>query len=108
MGSLRYNGTTITFEDRLLTHLHLVITRRLRRGEFFAMSWVDSVDVGDGRSSIWLHPEGDLYFKFAGSRVPAISQEWLQRMNESAESSRGLIVVNEDGTLARANQASDS
>ncbi len=102
MGMLTYNGVQIEFDDRLLEHLHIVITQRLQRGERFAMSWKDAESIGDGRSSLWLHPEGDLYFKFNGSRVPAISPEWIKVLTDSATSSRGLIVLNEDGTLARA------
>lgn len=102
MGWLTYNRLQIEFDDRLLEHLHIVITQRLQRGERLAMSWRDAEAVGDGRSSIWLHPEGDLYFKFTGSRVPSINPEWIKVLTESATSSRGLIVLNEDGSLARA------
>lgn len=38
MGSIAYAGAVIEFEDRLLTHLHVVITQKFRRGESFPMS----------------------------------------------------------------------
>ena len=101
MGTISYDGWTVDFEDRLLAHLHVVIIRLLRNQESFAMSWLEALEVGDGRSSIWLHPEGDLHFRFSGSRVPQIDAEWIQRMTESARSSQGLIVTAEDGRLAR-------
>jgi hypothetical protein len=104
MGSLLYDGTRIGFDDRVLEHLQIVIVQRLRRGERFAMSWLESSDSGAGRGSIWLHPEIDLYFRFSGSRMPAISPAWLQLLTDSATSPRGLVVVQEDGTLARANE----
>ena len=65
------------------------------------MSWLDAFEAGDGRSSIWLHPDGHYYFRFAGSRTPQINSEWLRTLVESAESSRGLVVRTEDGELAR-------
>jgi hypothetical protein len=99
---MTYNGVTVEFDDRTLAHLHIVIMQQFRRQESFAMSWLDSLASGDGRSSIWLHPEGDLYFKFAGSRPPAIDKDWLGVLTESARSSQGLVVTNEEGQLVRA------
>ena len=70
MGSLQYDGVTIEFEDRLLAHLQIVIGQKIRRGESFFMAWRDSDDVGDGHSSIWIHPSQNLYFKFSGIGRP--------------------------------------
>lgn len=100
MGSLTYDGTVIQFEDRLLTHLQIVIVQKLTRGESFLMSWKDGVGVGDGRGSIWLAPSIPIYFKFVGGRVPSINQQWLIDLGKTAESSTGLIVTDEDGQLA--------
>ncbi|MGN6445595.1 DUF7882 family protein [Amnibacterium sp.] len=98
---MTYGAWTIEFDDRLLAHLQLVIVQRLRNQERFAMSWIDGSESGGGRSSIWLHPEGDLYFRFAGSRTPDIDPDWIRQLTDSAQSSRGLIVTHEDGRLAR-------
>jgi hypothetical protein len=98
---MTYGGWTVEFEDRLLAHLQFVIIQRFRFQERFAMSWIDGVESGSGRSSIWLHPEGHLFFRFAGSRMPELNPEWIRQLTESAQSSRGLIVTTEDGRLAR-------
>ena len=98
---MTYGQWTVEFDDRLLAHLQLVIVQRLRMQERFVLSWIDGVEAGSGRSAIWLHPEGDLYFRFAGSRTPEINEEWVHRLTESARSSRGLIVTMEDGRMAR-------
>lgn len=100
MGSIRYDGLTTHFDDRLLTHLQIVIVQKLMREEAFLMSWKDSMSAGDGRTAIWVSPETCLTFKFLGSRVPDINKEWLQRLGESASSTTGLIVTKEDGSLA--------
>ncbi|UOQ60236.1 ATP-dependent DNA ligase [Leucobacter rhizosphaerae] len=102
MGSIRYDGMVTHFEDRLLTHLQIVIVQKLSRGESFLMSWKDSSTMGDGRSAIWLNPQTPLSFKFAGSRVPEINRDWLLTLGKSVESSTGLIVTKEDGSLAEA------
>lgn len=101
MGSLTYGRWTVEFDDRLLAHLQLVIVQRLRNQERFVMSWIDGVETGSGRSAIWLHPEGDLSFHFAGTRLPEINEEWARQLTESARSSRGLVVTTEDGRIAR-------
>ena len=98
---MTYDGWTVEFDDRVLAHLHLVIVQRLRNRESFAVSWIDAPEVGNGRSSIWLSPDCRLYFKFAGSRPPEIDPAWIFRLTESAQSSRGLIVTGEDGSLTR-------
>lgn len=97
MGSLIYDSTVIEFDDRLLLHLQIVIVNKLRRRESFAMSWRDAAEVGDGRSTIWLDPSIPLYFKFSGSRMPAVDRDWVELLAESAASSTGLVVVDEDG-----------
>ncbi|NQX37168.1 ATP-dependent DNA ligase [Herbiconiux sp. VKM Ac-2851] len=100
MGSFIYDGTTVQFEDRLLTHLQIVIIQKFQRQESFLMSWKDSPNIGDGRAAIWLTPNIPIYFKFLGSRLPEINREWLAKLAESSDSSSGLIVVGEDGKLA--------
>ncbi|WP_199241060.1 DUF7882 family protein [Naasia lichenicola] len=99
MGSLRYDGVVVHVDDRTLSHLQIVIVNKLRRNQSFLMSWKDSPEVGDGRSSIWLHPQMLLHFKFEGSKAPTINEEWLKTLAESADSSRGLIVTSELGGL---------
>jgi len=98
---MTYDGWTVEFEDRLLAHIHLVVMQQFRNNRSFAMSWLNAVAAGDGRSSIWLHPAGLYFFRFAGSRSPAIDADWVKLLTTSALSSQGLIVANPDGSLAR-------
>jgi hypothetical protein len=101
MGTFRYDGDRIEFEDRLLSHLHIVIVQKLRSGDSFAMSWMNSLSIGDGRCSVWLDRTIPLRFDFAGSRPPKINREWLRALQASADSSTGLIVTGEEGQLVR-------
>lgn len=97
MGKLFYgsNAIEIEFDDRVLSHLKVVITTKLRRGESFVFSWRDDPAIGDGRSSIWLHPSIPLYFKFYGGRIPELNREWIEGLSASANSAGGLQLVAE-------------
>jgi len=92
MGTLIYDGQTaeIPMDDRALAHLQVVIISKLRRQESFAFSWKDAPSAGDGRSTVWLHPQVSLRFKFAGGRPPAINQQWLAVLSDSANTASGL------------------
>jgi hypothetical protein len=101
VGTLRYDGREIEFGDRLLTHLQVVIIQKFRKGEAFAMSWSRSLALGSGRCSVWMVPSLPVVFSFTSARVPAIDREWLHALSESAGGPHGLVVVNEDGSLAQ-------
>lgn len=102
MGTMTHGNVSVDFEDRLLAHLQIVVVQRFRRNEPLVMSWLDAQSVGDGRSSLWMTPTLPVYFKFSGSRVPSIDSAWLDLLMQSAESSRGLVVMGPGGELARA------
>ena len=98
MGHLVYDSSTrVTFEDRVLAHLEIVIVSKLRRRECFAMSWRESSENGSGRSTLWLDPSIPLRFRFDGSRPPTVNREWVERLATSAAGSSGLVVTDEDG-----------
>ena len=105
MGTLTYSGWVVEFDDRVLTHLQVVIVQKFRRGEAFPVSWIDDVSIGNGRSAMWLTPSVPIFFKFDGSRVPTIDQAWIDVLARSAASPRGLIVTDADGGLIRAGGA---
>jgi len=98
MGTLLYGnvGSGISFPDRALFHLQIVITAKLRRSESFIFSWADGADAGSGRSSIWLSPSILLHYRYLGSRIPAINRDWVQTLMVSANSSGGLVFTAEN------------
>jgi hypothetical protein len=97
MGRLFYgvSGLAIEFDDRTLSHLHLVINAKLRRGEAFFFSWRDDPSTGNGRSSIWLDSSIPLYFKFNHGNRHAINRDWLEELTLSANQSQGLQLTPE-------------
>jgi hypothetical protein len=97
MGTLKYDGVAVQFEDRLLAHLQVIIVQKLRRQESFLMSWFDTEDLVGGRSSIWLHPAALLFFTFDSRTKPPIDRPWLDKLMVSANSPMGLFVADEHG-----------
>jgi hypothetical protein len=96
MGKLTYSGSlVIDFDDRTLEHLQIVITSKLRRGESFSFAWKDDDAIGDGRTTIWIHPSVSLVYKFLGGRPPSINRAWLDSLAASANSPTGLRVTPE-------------
>ena len=95
MGTLYYGAarTAVSMDDRILTHVKLVITTKLRRGEPFLLSWNETVDSGGGRGSLWVHPGCDIVYRFEGSRSPELDKALLDEMNTAANSNNGLRIT---------------
>lgn len=96
VGALLYGDRQRRFEieDRTLAHLQLVIAAKLRRREPFFFSMRED-EGGAGRVSVWMSPMVALHFKYYGSRQPAINRRWVEVLHESANSSAGLILLEE-------------
>jgi hypothetical protein len=96
MGKFVYEGNlSVELEDRVLAHLQIVVSNKLRRSEPFFFTWRDDASMGGGRNAVWVHPHAGLTFKFYGSRVPAINRAWLDAMMYTANSTSGLYIVPE-------------
>lgn len=96
MGTLSYDATLkADFDDRLLSHLQLVISAKLRRGESFNFSWKDATAIGNGRTTVWMHPTVPLIFKYFAGGIPAINRRWIDALSATANSVGGLKVVPE-------------
>lgn len=97
LGTLLYgnSGIVISFDDRALMHLQIVINAKLRRRESFVFSWIDAADANSGRSAIWLDPASTLFYRYFGSRVPTINREWIDALMHSANSAGGLVFMAE-------------
>jgi hypothetical protein len=97
MGSIIYGPSSIefAFDDRVLAHLQVVMSAKLRRNECFFFSWFDDPSVGDGRSAAWISPSIPIYFRYSGSRPPQLNREWLEVLTISAGSNEGLLLHHE-------------
>jgi hypothetical protein len=99
MGQLLYGAglTSIEIEDRVLAHLKLVITSKLRRSEPFSFSWhaSDGAASSDRRITVWINPFVELQFHFSEDVPPLINRRWLEVLAESANSAGGLWLAPE-------------
>jgi hypothetical protein len=96
IGTLSYGGSIASMiDDRALAHLQAVMLNKLRRGESFAYSWKTPAADGDGRSTIWVSPHIPLHFKYSGGRPPIINAAWVQVLMDTANTSRGLMLLPE-------------
>lgn len=95
MGTLIYGspGIEISFDDRALAHLRVVLLAKLRRDEKFALSW-DDEQTGCGHT-IWLHPAIPLQFIFTAPAGVALNRRWVEQLTNVANSGSGLRLVPE-------------
>lgn len=93
MGRLYYGNTTDAIElpDRMLAHLRIVASTKLRRSESFTVSWTHSSDDGEGRSTIWLHCSIPLRFDFDRVGAEQIDRAYLEQLAQEAASSNGIV-----------------
>lgn len=98
MGYLYYGDSDqpIEIPDRLLAHLKVVITTKLRRAESFTLTWRHAEGEAAGRSSLWLQESIPLRFVFEESEPEQLDGSALQDMAHRAASSSGLIVELDD------------
>lgn len=95
MGVFHYDGRGFPMEDRLLAHLQVLISLKLRRGENFFLTWLDAPAAGSGRYSVWVDNGVPILFEFENSRIPAINREWIETLTASAGTNFGLQVTPE-------------
>ncbi|WP_308197445.1 ATP-dependent DNA ligase [Rathayibacter sp. VKM Ac-2929] len=96
MGRLHYDSSLeADFDDRVLAHLQIVIGSKLTRNESFYFSWKDAQGIGDGRTSIWMHPAIPLRFKYHGGRPPAINPSWIRQLLADSYTAAGLRTSDE-------------
>lgn len=96
VGRFSYDGNVkVELDDRVLAHLQVVISQKLRRGEAFPFTWRNDASLGDGRTTVWLHPNASLVYRYSGSRQPALNRAWLEALTQAANSTAGLYIVPE-------------
>ena len=80
MGTLNYGPRQYKVEDRLLAHLQVLISLKLRRRENFFLTWPKGAAEGSGRVSIWIDNGVPISCEYEGGRAPAIQREWVESM----------------------------
>ncbi|GAA2178096.1 hypothetical protein GCM10009847_06730 [Leucobacter tardus] len=96
MGHLNYNGHDFDFDDRLLAHLKIAISQKLKRDEPFFLNWDRSTSEGSGRMSLWVSSDSSLVFRFSGGKSPEINPVWVRVLEDSANSIKGMQLFTEE------------
>lgn len=94
MGVLFYGhrDESIQMPDRVLAHLKVVVSTKLRRNESFTISWRHPKDQAPGRSTIWMHASIPLRFIFDTDEPEVLDPDILNEFAKQATSSLGLTV----------------
>ncbi|MEU1973083.1 hypothetical protein ABZ477_15615 [Microbacterium sp. NPDC019599] len=94
MGYLYYGAETHPTEvpDRILAHLRVVATTKLRRGESFTLTWRHPDGGPEGRTSIWVQPAIPLKFVFDSADPEQLDTHYLQALAEAANTSSGITI----------------
>jgi hypothetical protein len=94
MGYLFYGDNTepIQISDRLLAHLKVVITTKLRRRESFTLTCRHEAGAPAGRASLWLQESIPLRFVFDQAEAETLDPQLLREFAEQATMSGGLTV----------------
>lgn len=93
MGYLYYGNSTepIEMPDRVLAHLKVVTSTKLRRSESFTLSW-SKTDGSGGKSTIWLHASIPLRFELDRAESAPLDRRYLEELAQAAASSAGIFV----------------
>jgi hypothetical protein len=102
VGVLRYQNEEFAFDDRMLAHLQIVISTKLRRSENFFLSWAVPVEGGGGRHALWIDNGVPVHITYAGSRAPQINREWIEALILS--SATGGVHITDDPPVASADE----
>lgn len=106
MGHLIHAGTTeYGIEDRMLAHVKVAVSTKLRRHECFLLSWEIDPHHGSGRVSLWLSPAVPLEFKFSGSWVPELNRVWLEALVDTGNSARGMVLMPDEEAARHVHEA---
>jgi hypothetical protein len=101
MGHLHYDGHSYQFPDRVLAHLQIVISIKLRRRENFVLNWVADSGLASGREGIWIDNGIPLRFSYEESGVPSINVAWVEALTVGAGRSAGLLLTQEPEVAPR-------
>ena len=99
MGKLIYGASEFDLDDRLLAHLQVITSVKLRRGENFFVTWRNLAIKGSGRQSVWIDNGLHIAFTYDGSRIPEVNRDWIEAMSTSASTNFGLQLTDEHGNL---------
>lgn len=94
MGTLHYGNSTdsFTIPDRILAHIKIVATTKLRRHESFTVSWTNPEGSSSARTTLWMQPAIPLRFDFDSAEPEAVDSDYLRELADAAATTQGMTV----------------
>ncbi|MFP7761617.1 ATP-dependent DNA ligase [Marisediminicola sp. LYQ134] len=100
MGTFTYDTSVrVDFDDRVLIHLQLVISAKLRRDESFIFTWTKPAEAGGGRTSVWIDRRVPVAFDYLTSTMAPISRRWIDELTATTFNALGLQIVPDPGDV---------
>ena len=93
MGTLRYDAElpAVTLPDRLLEHVHIVIARKFREQQKFALNIISGAATP---IQVWLDARVPIVITYATRVGSTINQRWIKEL-EASFTNAGLMIVPE-------------
>lgn len=104
MGFLACSAGEHEIDDRLLAHVKVAAGMKLRRHESFFVNWMNPLERGSGRISVWVSPDAPLSFRFTRSHAPELNRTWIQVLHALANTPRGMTLISEEEAEAYAQE----
>jgi hypothetical protein len=101
MGVLLHGPLELEVDDRVLTHMEIIIVNKLRRHESFLLSWLEDASSDTGRNALWLSAGHPVHFRYGTGRASTIDKDWLRILEVGANGPRGLVAVDAEGKPVR-------
>ncbi|WP_243076493.1 RNA polymerase subunit sigma [Microbacterium sp. SS28] len=94
MGRLYYGMGTdgVEIPDRVLSHLKVVTSSKLRRSESFTVTFKNPYFSGSGRTTIWVHCSIPLRFEFESAESEQLDRDYLNQLAQAATSTNGIVI----------------
>ena len=93
MGTLKYDAEhpAIALPDRTLEHLHIVVARKFREQQRFALNIISGASAP---IQIWLDARIPLVITYAAGVATSVNERWLKEL-EASFTAAGLMLIAE-------------
>lgn len=93
MGIFQCGDVALSFEDRALAHLQVVITGKLRRHEPLLLTHANTSE--NSRVTVWVHPACVVSFRYDQAAMPDLSRDWVRVLEAHLEKAGSLQLLEE-------------
>jgi hypothetical protein len=99
MGVLRYHNEDFEMDDRVLAHVQVILSAKMRRRESFFLSWANPGSEA-GSHMVWMHESVPVHIQFSSTKLPSINRDWINSLMKDATT--GTVHLAEEPAMLRA------